>query len=1454
MFNSVRLIALITIIPFLLDAQTITSKTSGGNWNDPNTWIGGVIPNQNNDVVIDGSVLANNNVCNNLTINSGGTLQAASPGYCCYEYTLTIMGNVINNGMTRNNPDGNWLALKVSGDITNNNSWKHTRTDLMGNADQHLTSAQNKIFESAFKVTDSVGGIIANSALEFSQSIDLNGCILNMNNNSLTLNGASATVFNGRVINTGDLVGHGSPTLYNISYEGSPNIKGLFQAKDAVVIGTLTVVDTLQSWSPGYCCYEYFMRITGDVINNGVIRNDPYGNRLTLIVTGNITNNNSWTHTRTDLTGSGDQHLTSSQNKIFESAFNITDSLGAIIANSALEFSLDVNLNGCILDMQNNSLTLNGGSATVFNGRVINTGDLVGRGSPTLYNITYEGSPNIKGLFMAKDAAVKGTLTVVDTLRSWSPGYCCYEYFLRITGDVINNGVIQNDPYGNRLTLIVSGNITNNNSWKHTRTDLVGNADQHLTSAQNKIFESAFKVTDSLGTIIANSALEFSQDINLNSCILDMQNNSLTLNGGSATVYNGRVINTGDLVGRGSPTLDNITYEGYTNIKGLFQAKDATIKGTLTVVDTLQSWSPGYCCYEYPLTVTGDVINNGVIRNDPNGNRLALKVSGNITNNSKWIIGATRLIGSGKRTLIATGIQGAIEATGANVILTGNNILPRLTVNSDAYCEVDGDGYLQFLEETAVGNLINKGKVILTKAIKTTGDYSFFAIKAKLTSIADIDSLTIESYGNQIPFSFSNGVKRWWRIKQTPATMKTTYNTLTFYYSDSELGSNNESSLQVFYSDDSAKTWKQISISSNITRNTTENYLAISDAPGEGDYLLSSSADPTSVSPSIITAVIGSSNIRVGAPTRLKIQYVNNSDVSAEDFFITVNTGKKVHIKSVEIPLEGGGFMSLPKDSLFYNNEDTTLAMYALKMAPREERTFDIIVTGDVPMRGKTTLSNVLFIDPVSITAAAAITWVAWKAGTYVICKGIDYLGDKAVAGLKMTPEEQSRYDQMVKGGIPTELKERPGALKSFAVKTVGTQILKKTLDLAPGGASAAQITYTVTQNVSKVAPTLRQRIFNWFYKETGLYGVETTDNGNAYQPQVSTVTQKKGTLVTSWDPNEKVGPSGYGDQKFITSAGKMTYQILFENKKEATAPAYKIVIVDTLLSEFDPETVQFGRTSHEGPQYQWNISRTGNILRWEIEGIELPPNVNPPEGEGWVSLTISPKSGLASGTDLKNKATIVFDLNKPITTNEHSNRLDFSPPTTTMNQLPQSINNNSFTVKWQSNDGAEGVGVESATVFMSVDNGPFNMAGTSNSDSLIVKALTETHTYSFYALANDFVGNVETVHPTASITQVINSVDAPNNEIPKNYLLAQNYPNPFNPSTTIQYSLKEGGKVDLAVYNLLGQKVISLVNEYRNPGNHVIKFDASRLASGIYIYQIRANNFSTSKKLILLK
>jgi hypothetical protein len=90
--------------------------------------------------------------------------------------------------------------------------------------------------------------------------------------------------------------------------------------------------------------------------------------------------------------------------------------------------------------------------------------------------------------------------------------------------------------------------------------------------------------------------------------------------------------------------------------------------------------------------------------------------------------------------------------------------------------------------------------------------------------------------------------------------------------------------------------------------------------------------------------------------------------------------------------------------------------------------------------------------------------------------------------------------------------------------------------------------------------------------------------------------------------------------------------------------------------------------------------------------------------------------------------------------------------------------------------------------------------------------------------------------------------------EIPTSYSLVQNFPNPFNPTTTIQFSLPQAGDVSLKIYNLLGEEVKTLVNEYKEIGNHSVQFNANNLASGIYFYRLQAENFVETKKMILLK
>jgi len=120
---------------------------------------------------------------------------------------------------------------------------------------------------------------------------------------------------------------------------------------------------------------------------------------------------------------------------------------------------------------------------------------------------------------------------------------------------------------------------------------------------------------------------------------------------------------------------------------------------------------------------------------------------------------------------------------------------------------------------------------------------------------------------------------------------------------------------------------------------------------------------------------------------------------------------------------------------------------------------------------------------------------------------------------------------------------------------------------------------------------------------------------------------------------------------------------------------------------------------------------------------------------------------------------------------------------------------------------------------------------------------------------------------PDTLILGEIVGIQLTDDQIPAKMMLYQNYPNPFNPVTTIQYAVGTGGgdamhgvyttspvPVELSIYNILGQKIQTLVNEPKMPGRYETTFNNADLANGVYIYILKAGSFAGSKKMIYLK
>jgi hypothetical protein len=279
-----------------------------------------------------------------------------------------------------------------------------------------------------------------------------------------------------------------------------------------------------------------------------------------------------------------------------------------------------------------------------------------------------------------------------------------------------------------------------------------------------------------------------------------------------------------------------------------------------------------------------------------------------------------------------------------------------------------------------------------------------------------------------------------------------------------------------------------------------------------------------------------------------------------------------------------------------------------------------------------------------------------------------------------------------------------------------------------------------------------------------------------------------------STDPNDKTGPEGDGSLAHYVKLSPLTYNVAFENQATATLPASQVVVTDQL----DPTKVDLGTVSLGGISFGTNIitlpSGTDNynttvsissslsvriqgslnadtgLLKWTFTSIDpstglppsdptvgfLPPDVNGVEGQGSVQFTAKPVANLATGTQITNQASVVFDTNAPILTPTWLNTIDVTPPTSAVAALPSVESLTNFPVSWAGSD--VGSGIAYYSIYVSDNSAPFTKWLSQTAATVATYPGTVGHTYGFYSIATDGAGNVQAAKTIADATTAVSA------------------------------------------------------------------------------------------------
>jgi hypothetical protein len=360
-------------------------------------------------------------------------------------------------------------------------------------------------------------------------------------------------------------------------------------------------------------------------------------------------------------------------------------------------------------------------------------------------------------------------------------------------------------------------------------------------------------------------------------------------------------------------------------------------------------------------------------------------------------------------------------------------------------------------------------------------------------------------------------------------------------------------------------------------------------------------------------------------------------------------------------------------------------------------------------------------------------------------------------------------------------------------------------------------------------------------------------------------------SVVSSVDPNEKLGAHGT-----LSGQQALPYSIRFENLSSATAPAQHVVVADALdpitldANTVSLDAIAFGSTRivpppglssyatqvdlRPGRNLLVNVSasldRFTGVLSWYFTSIDpvtgqpptnplvgfLPANLVPPEGEGSVLFTVMPRAGLATGTQIGNRAAITFDDPPAVNTPDWLNLVDNSPPSSHVLALGANQDSMSFTVRWEATGSPPDL--KDFTIYAAEDGGAYRawrLNTVATADTFVCGG---RHTYSFYSVARDLSGNIEAA-PGSPDAQTFARLAGAGDGGPWRLALEGAHPNPAVNGVRVWFTLPSRERAVLEVMDIAGRRVLRREVGSLGPGRHLVDLSASLRAPGLYFLRL---------------